>query len=70
MGIISLDEAKKEYLADVYAELERRGAPKSDIPRIIAKTGFMNALEKYPEEQLHYAVENAVDEILLTAALS
>ena len=70
MDRLSLEASKQEYLADVYAELERRGAEKGDIPRIIAKTGFMSVLEKYPEEQLHYDVENTVDEILMTAALS
>jgi hypothetical protein len=30
----------------------------------------VSVLEKYPEEQLHYDVENTVDEILMTAALS
>ena len=40
-----------------------------DKPRVIEKTGFMDALEEYPLEQLHQSPSAAVDEILLTAAL-
>lgn len=63
------EEMKQEYLSWVYEEMANRGVPKKDIPRVIAKTGFMDALNEYPEEQLHYQPESAVNEILLTAAL-
>lgn len=59
---------KQEYIASVYKEMRNRGLTKEEIPRVIAKTGFMKVMEKYPEEQLHYMPVAAVDEILLTAA--
>ena len=61
-------EMKEAYINDVYAEMRRRGLTSEEIPVVIAKTGFLAALEEYPEEQLHYDVSDAVDEIILTAA--
>ena len=61
-------EIKDCYLTKVYNEMKRRGITSAEIPVIIGKTGFMSALEDYPEEQLHYDISSAVDEILLTAA--
>ena len=48
----------------------RRGVNEDEIPRVIGKTGFMKALDEFPEAQLHYSAEDDVDEILVTAALS
>lgn len=62
------EEKKKSYLEKVYTEMERRGLTSVEIPTVINKTGFMVALENYPEEQLHYDISKTVDEILLTAA--
>lgn len=59
---------KDEYIADVYEEMRKRGLSDSEIPIVIGKTGFMEALEEYPAQQLHYDVRDAVDEILVTAA--
>ena len=56
------------YISMVYVEMERRGVAKDKIRLVIDKTGFIDAIEKYLEVQLHYPVESAVDEILLTAA--
>ena len=64
----SIDERKRRYIADIYAEMEKRGISSDDAPRIIGKTGFMGALDEYPEEQMHYDVYDAVNEILLVAA--
>ena len=64
------EEMKSKYVAKVYAEMQRRGIDKEDADRVIAKTGFASSMELYPEEQLHYAVEDAVDEIIEVAALS
>lgn len=64
----TMDERKKIYIADVYAEMEKRGISNVDAPRVIGKTGFMGALNEYPEEQMHYDVYDAVNEILLVAA--
>lgn len=61
-------EKKQAYIDDVQTEMRRRGFTSEEIPVIIGKTGFMDALEKYPEEQLHYDVSDAVDEIIMTAA--
>ncbi len=63
-----LETMKQDYINLVYCEMKNRGFSSSEIPNVIAKTGFMDALETYPEEQLHYSASAAVDEILLTAA--
>ncbi len=64
----SIEERKKRYIVDIYAEMEKRGISNADAPRVINKTGFMSALNEYPEEQMHYDVYDAVNEILLVAA--
>ena len=61
-------EKKQAYIDDVLCEMKRRGFTSEEIPVIIGKTGFMDAIEKYPEEQLHYDVSDAVDEIIMIAA--
>ncbi len=67
---MDIEKTKKEYLDDVYQEMGYRGFTTEEIPRVIAKTGFMGALNKYTEEQLLYSIEDAVDEIMLVAAKS
>lgn len=62
------EEKKQKYIAKVYDEMKRRGFTSEEIPIVIGKTGFMFVMKEYPEEQMHYAVEDAVDEILLTAS--
>lgn len=62
------EKDKERYVSAVYAEMKRRGFTSEDIPRVIAKTGFSFVMEHYPEEQLHYSVSDAVDEILLVAS--
>lgn len=66
--MIITKEKQNAYLAKVYNEMERRGFTTEEIPVVINMTGFLSALEEYPEEQLHYDVSDAVDEILITAA--
>ena len=66
----SINEAKKRYIADIYSEMERRGISTADVSRVIGKTGFMAALDEYPEEQMHYDVYDAVNEILVVARQS
>lgn len=65
----SIETRKSLYLQKVYAELSCRGISTRDIPKVIAKTGFIAALNEFPEEQLHYSVKNAVNEILAVAAV-
>lgn len=65
---LTIQERKRSYLTEIYAELHNRGIAKEDIQRVINKTGFMSALEDYPEEQMHYSVKDAVNEILVVAA--
>lgn len=48
--------------------MKNRGLTEEEIPVVIGRTGFMEAIEQYPEEQLHYDISDAVDEIILTAA--
>lgn len=62
------EEKKQKYIAKVYAEMKRRGFTSEEIPNVIGKTGFMFVMKEYPEEQLRYSVEDAVDEILITAS--
>lgn len=62
------EEIKKDYIEKIHAEMKRRGLTADEITKIIAKTGFMTAIEQYPEEQLHYDISDTVNEILLTAA--
>lgn len=65
----NLKHRKALYFSDVIKELKRRGFSDEDIPVVIGKTGFIEALELYPEEQMHYHAEDAVDEIICTAAI-
>lgn len=61
------EEKKNTYISYVHEELLRRGFTSEEIPRLIAKTGFMAVMEEFPKEQMHYDVRDAVDEIILTA---
>ena len=62
------EEQKKKYLEKVHIEMKNRGFTDEKIPKVIGETGFMAALEKYPEEQIHYSAADAVNEIICTAA--
>ena len=62
------EEQKKSYVSAVREELSRHGIPVSDISRVISKTGFMEALDEYPEEQFHEHPADAAEEILSIAA--
>ena len=66
--MIITKEKKNAYVEKVHNEMKRRGFTSDEIPVVIGKTGFLSALDKYPEEQLHYDVSDAVDEIIMTAA--
>ena len=63
-----IDERKKRYIKKIYEEMRKRGFTSEEIPKIISRTGFMDALNYCPEEQMLIAVEDAVDEIIVTAA--
>ena len=43
------------------------GFEKETIPDIINKTGFIQAITAYPEQQLHDSVSDAADEIIVIA---
>jgi hypothetical protein len=62
------EEMKNNYISKIYNELNRRGVSSEEIPIVIGKTGFMRVMQDYAEEQMHYSIQDAVDEILLTAA--
>lgn len=66
--MVITQEKKDAYLQDVYTEMKNRGFMDEEIPKIIGKTGFLSALDIYPEQQLHYEVSDAVEEIITTAA--
>lgn len=63
------EEIKQKYINKIYKEMRLRGMTEEEIPEVIAKTGFMDVMKDCPEAQLHYHPEDAVDEILLIAAL-
>lgn len=62
------EEQKQNYIDKIYKEMQRRGLTEEEIPRVIAKTGFMKVMRDWPEEQMHYHPKDAVNEILLVAA--
>lgn len=66
----AIEQRKKEYMQLVYAEMLRRGFVQSELDFVISKTGFIQALNEYPEESLHYPIESSVDEIMLAASKS
>ena len=66
--IKTMNEKKKEYMQLVYEEMINRGFSETELDMVIAKTGFVQALNEYPEESLHYPVESSVDEIMLVAS--
>lgn len=68
--MIITEEKKNRYISRIHDEMRRRGFNDSEIPQVINKTGFMACMEEYPEEQMHYDPEDAVNEIIMTAALS
>lgn len=63
------EEKKQKYIDRVHKEMIRRGYSPEQIPMVIGKTGFAKVMEQYPEEQLHYSIEDAVDEIMFVASL-
>lgn len=64
---LDLELRKHDYIAKVYEEMKRRGLTFAESRAVIQKTGFKDALNDYPEEQLHYDVSEAVNEIIMTA---
>ena len=68
MNEISVKEMSSKYEEKIYIEMKKRGFSEEEIPFVINKTGFYEALEKYPEEQMHYSISDAVDEIIFAAA--
>ena len=64
----SLEERKRLYKDKVTTELIRRGVSETNVQKVIAKTGFYDALEKFPEEQMRESISGTVDEILVIAA--
>jgi hypothetical protein len=64
------EEEKQWYIDEVYKEMENRGIPRDEIPRVIGKTGFMRCMEEYAAVQMHYDINAAVDDILIGAAMA
>lgn len=63
-----LDEDQKHYLALVCSEMMRRGYKEDELHYMIVKSGFLSALTMFPEQQMHYSISDAVDEIIFTAS--
>lgn len=63
------EEKKQKYIDKVHKEMRRRGYTPEQIQMVTGKNGFMTVREQYPEEQLHYSIEDAVDEIMFVASL-
>jgi hypothetical protein len=68
ISMVITEAMKHSYIDDVYAEMRVRGFTHEEIPRVIAKTGFMTALEEYPDTLLHFDIIDVVDDIVVTAA--
>lgn len=66
--MVITEEMKRSYVEKVYKEIMCRGMSREEAAKIIGKTGFMEALEEYPEEQLHYSIKSTVSEIFMVAA--
>ncbi len=64
----NLKEISEWYSNRVFEEMLERGYTEDEVAYIIDKTGFREALDKYPEEQLHDSISDAVDEIIFVAA--
>ncbi len=62
------EKKKEDYIRKVHNEMKKRGFTENETEKVIGKTGFMKVLNMYPEEQMHYSVSDAVDEIILTAS--
>ena len=60
---------KNDYIARIHAEMRLRGMTDEEINRTISKTGFNEVMEKYPEEQMHISISDAVNEIVIASAL-
>ena len=66
----SIEERRKNYILNVRLGLERRGIFEEDVETVIGKTPFYDMINTYPEMQLHYAIEDTIDNILLVASAS
>ena len=64
-----LEDMKKDYIQMIYEEFAQRGLNKEQSDKIIGKTGFYSAIEKYPEQQMHVSIYDAVNELIMIAAL-
>ena len=56
-----------EYRKMVFDELRRRGFADAEAQKVVATTGFEQALTEYPEVQLLVDPRDAVNEILVIA---
>lgn len=66
----AIEERRENYIANVKAGLVRRGIFEEDVESVIGKTPFYDMINEYPEMQLHYAIEDTIDNILLVASAS
>lgn len=41
------EEQKQDYIKKVYEEMRSRGFTEEEIPRVIGKTGFLDAINEY-----------------------
>ena len=64
----NLEEMSEWYTNRIFEEMLERGYTEEEVTYIIDKTGFREALDKYPEEQMHDSISDAVDEIIFVAA--
>ena len=55
-----IKELSEWYVQHVFDKMRHRGYSEEEIPYVIGKTRFWEALEKYPEQQLYYAAEIAI----------
>lgn len=63
-----LNEEKKWYIEAVESCLILRGLTKAQATALIKKYKLKERLDNFPEIQMHYDVEVAADEIMMTVA--
>ena len=66
----AIEERRENYITNVKAGLVRRGVFEEDVESVIGKTPFYDMINEYLEMQVHYAIEDTIDNILLVASAS
>lgn len=63
-----LKDRKLWYIAYIYKNLEKIGAPKEYLTRIVNKSNLIDVLNAYSEIQMMHPIDSVIKETLITAA--